>query len=116
MRCVTNLWLTWASHRRGRLASIESAQQEQLTLQRDMEEDLDALHEASDRIRKQLAVMSSLVEQLTETLGKTFEVLAAHWEGKEESSESSGEPDQASQPKDAGDVSQPETTPERSQE
>ena len=91
-------------------------------LQRDMADDLDALQEDSDNIKNQLAIMQSAIVALTETLAPLTEtlaeisqVLAALGGDESAAAESSGGPEQASQPKGAGDVSQPESIPEKSQ-
>ena len=82
-------------------------QREQLSLQREMADDLEALLEGFDGMKDRLAIMSSLVTALT----KLF--LSA--EGGFGSSESADRSEQPLQPEGVGDVSQPEFPHEQPQ-
>ena len=82
-------------------------QREQLSLQREMADDLEALLEGFDGMKDRLAIMSSLVTALT----KLF-LSAQSGSG---SSESSGSSEQPFRPEGVENVSQPESPHEHSQ-
>ena len=86
---------------------MESTQQEQLSLQRKVADDLEGVLEGFDGIKDRLTIMSSLFMALTR--------LSLAGQGGTESSESSGRSEQPLQAEDAGNVSQPESPHEQPQ-
>ena len=92
---------------RGRLVSVESTQQEQLSLQRDMADDLEALLESFNGIQDRLDILNSLI------MAQTKLFLAA--QSGRETAGSCSESEEPLQPQDAGNARSPEAPEEQSQ-